>query len=274
MYCKEGEMESDLHDKEAKFHDQWAQGTACSEVLVREAFEAPTALENRFILSMMGDLRGKTVLDVGSGLGESSVYFALLGAKVTALDVSPKMIELAKTLAREHGVEIEGVVSPAENLALPDDSFDFVYLGNVIHHIVGREALFGQVRRVLKPGGRFFSWDPLKYNPVINVYRRMASEVRSEDEMPLGREDLATARSVFGRVGMRTFWITALALFLKYYLVDQVDPNVERYWKKIYCEDPGKLGWWRLLAAVDSLLARLPGVRLLAWNVVLWGAKD
>ena len=73
-----------LHEREARFHDQWAGGTELKKVRVREAFEAPTAMENRFIVAQMGDITGKKVLDVGCGLGESSVYLALRGARAQA----------------------------------------------------------------------------------------------------------------------------------------------------------------------------------------------
>jgi hypothetical protein len=76
-----------LHRSEAEFHDEWALGTPLDQILVRECCEAPAALENRFILGQMGPLRGKKILDIGSGLGESSVYFALQGALVTAVDI-------------------------------------------------------------------------------------------------------------------------------------------------------------------------------------------
>ena len=98
-----------IHDKESAFHDLWALSTPLEQIAVHEAFEAPTAVENRAILAAMGDLAGKRLLDVGCGLGESSVYFALRGALVTAVDLSPGMVECAVKLGRVHGVEIEGI---------------------------------------------------------------------------------------------------------------------------------------------------------------------
>ena len=77
--------------RETEFHDAWANNTSIESVLVRECFEAPTAMENQFILSQMGELKGKRLLDVGSGLGESSVYFALQGARVTVSDSREKL---------------------------------------------------------------------------------------------------------------------------------------------------------------------------------------
>jgi 2-polyprenyl-3-methyl-5-hydroxy-6-metoxy-1,4-benzoquinol methylase len=259
--------------RETEFHDAWANHTSIENVLVRESFEAPTAMENQFILSRMGELKGKRLLDVGSGLGESSVYFALQGARVTMADISPGMVQTGHEIAKKYGVEVEGIISSAEELDVPAESYDLVYIANTIHHVQDRELLFRKIHRVLKPGGRFFSFDPIAYNPVINVYRRMATAVRTEDESPLTARDLKLARKYFPDVQHREFWISTLALFLKYYAVDRIHPNQDRYWKRILRETPASLSWWMPLQSLDALLTRIPAVRWLSWNMVMWGQK-
>lgn len=261
-----------IHESETQFHDAWAESTDLTQVAVREAFEAPTALENRWILARMGPLAGKRILDVGAGLGESSVYFALQGASVTTTDISPGMVRAALRLAELHCVTLEGRVIAGESLG-EESAYDFVYVANTIHHVADRPALLEQILRALKPGGRFFSWDPVAYNPAINVYRRMATEVRTEDESPLGRADAALARRFFPDLECRFFWIAALALFGKYFLLDRVHPNQDRYWKRIFRETSATLGWWKPLRALDEVLTRIPGVRWMAWNVVMTGTK-
>jgi SAM-dependent methyltransferase len=263
-----------IQRREAAFHDAWAGSTQIEDVLVRECFEAPTALENRFILKHMGPLRGKKLLDIGAGLGESSVYFALQGARVTIVDISPLMVEKVLKLGKKYGVELNGIVSGAEDLNVPAGEFDFVYIANTIHHVEDREILFDQMRRALKPGGKFYSIDPVAYNPLINVYRKMATAVRTPDESPLRHADLELARKYFSNVRHREFWISTLALFAKYYLIDRVHPNQDRYWKRILRETPKSLRWWMLLRTLDSLLTRLPLVRWLSWNIVMWGENQ
>ena len=265
---------SHIHSKETAFHDDWARSTDLVSIRVKEAFEAPTAFENRFILGKMGSLAGKRLLDIGSGLGESSVYFALQGAHVTATDISPEMVSLAIQLGKLHGVEIEGIVSTAEGLGVEPNSYDFVYLANVIHHVHDRPQLYAQVQRALKKSGRFFSIDPIAYNPVINYYRRMATKVRTEDETPLNRKDIEVVRRFFPDIQHREFWMTSLVLFLKYFIVDRVHPNDDRYWKRILKETDSSLVWWKPLSGLDSLLTRIPVLRWLAWNTVMYGTRQ
>jgi 2-polyprenyl-3-methyl-5-hydroxy-6-metoxy-1,4-benzoquinol methylase len=263
-----------VHSRESDFHDNWASSTDLEAVDVFAAFEAATALENRFIMKLLGSLQGKRVLDVGAGLGESSVYFALQGADVTCTDLSPGMIQTALCLAELHGARINGIVTAAEELDVAYDSFDVVYIANTIHHVTNKKALFEKVRRALKPGGIFVSIDPLAYNPIINLYRRMATQVRTEDEAPLTFSDLELASQYFADVQHREFWILSLALFLKYYLVDRIHPNKDRYWKRIFRESARDLWWWLPLRALDDRLTRLPLLRRMAWNMVMWGRKS
>lgn len=263
-----------LHDSERRFHDDWAGSERSSKIEIDAAFEAITAPENRFILEIVGDLRGKKLLDVGTGLGESAIYLAKKGAEVTAVDISPKMIALCSENAVRHGVAIQTRVLTAEDSGLPADTFDIVYAANLLHHLHDRDRFLGNVLRVLKPGGVFISWDPLKYNPAINIYRRKATEVRTSGEKPLGIDDLRRLRRFFPDLQHRSFWLATMALFFKYYFIDRKDVNRERYWKIILKESPATIGWWFLpLQQLDSILLRLPGINLLAWNIVLWGTK-
>lgn len=267
-------MNENILEKEATFHDAWASATALDAVEVDGAFEAITAMENRFALKIMGDLKGKKILDVGCGLGESAIYFAKWGADVTALDLSPKMIELCLANAARFGVVVEGVVAAAEKLNVPDQIYDIVFAANILHHVTEKEKFYQNIQQALKPGGLFVAWDPIKYNPVINVYRRMATKVRTEDETPLGFEEFEISRKYFPNLKHREFWLCTLALFLKYYFFNRKDPNRARYWKEILKENKKTIGWWFIpLQWMDNFLLRLPLVRRLAWNTVQWGNR-
>lgn len=271
---EESEASPEREERERSFHDEWAEGEDLDRVDVRAAFESLFAQEGRFIRRLLGDLEGRRLLDVGCGLGEASVYFALEGAEVTACDLSPGMLRAAKSLAARHGTCLEPLECPADELAAADDSFDVVYAGNLLHHMPDAGTVLGEFRRVVRPGGLVVTWDPLAYNPVINLYRRMATEVRTEDEAPLRFSVLREYGRHFRQVHHREFWLTSLSIFLKYFLVDRVHPNEDRYWKRIYRpQGRGTELVFRPLVALDQLLLRLPLLGHLAWNTVIWARE-
>jgi hypothetical protein len=141
--------------------------------------------------------------------------------------------------------------------------------------LTDKAAFLSADGRLLAPGGKFVSWDPVRYNPAISLYRHIASKVRTLDERPLGVGDLRLLQGFFPRSHCKFFWLLAQALFIKYFIINHTHPNSVRYWKKIYEETPGTLKWWRPLAWIDQrVLLRLPAVRWLAWNVVFIGTKS
>src|SRR5690606_40912600 len=125
----------DLLKREEAFHDEWAMTENIDDIDVTSLFESFVAFENKYILEELGDLRGKKILDVGAGLGESSVYFALQGAEVYFNDISPKMGEFAKQLADKHGVSLKYLIAPIERLEVHKDYFDVIYCANLMHHV-------------------------------------------------------------------------------------------------------------------------------------------
>lgn len=256
------------------FHDEWAASVDVTKIDVRQMNEACTAPEMRFIRQQLGDLRGKTLLDVGCGLGEASVYFAMEGASVTASDISPGMCDAAKRLATANGVTIETHVAAVEDMRLTADrQFDLIYTGNTLHH-ADIPVMLDRILPHLRPDGVFVSWDPVAYNPLINVYRAMAKEVRTEDEHPLRLRDVREVRSRFEASETRWFWLTTLLIFVLMAVVQFRSPNKERYWKKVV-EEADSWAWlYRPLAALDRvLLVVLPFLRPLCWNVVIIGRR-
>lgn len=255
---------------EREFHDAWAGQEDVEGIDVRQMNEACTAPEMRYIVERLGDLKGKRLLDVGCGLGEASVYFALRGAEVTATDLSPGMLDASLRLAAANGVRIRTHLSAAESLQLPaEEVFDVIYAGNLLHH-ADIPATLARLSCRLAPQGVFVSWDPLAYNPVINVYRRIATQVRTADEHPLTWADIRGFRRHFPHVETRYFWLSTLLVFVIMALVQHRDPNRERFWKAVVREERSWRRLYRPLERLDRLLLKfLPPLRLLCWNVAI-----
>lgn len=259
--------------KERQFHDAWAAAIDVDGILVADYFEACTAPENRFILEQLGNISGKYLLDLGCGAGENSVYFAQKGANCVAADYSPGMVEVALKLAAANGVNIQGCTANAMELDFADNTFDIVYASNLLHHIPEPAIALREMHRVLKPGGKACFWDPLKHNPVINVYRRIATEVRTDDEMPLDINIIHKVQSLFSQTAYDTFWLATLWIFLHFYLIEKINPNQERYWKKIIIDHKKISPAYQRLERIDYYLKKIPFIKRFAWNIAVVATK-
>lgn len=98
---------------------------------------------------------GMDVLEIGCGVGTESVFMAVRGMNVTAVDLSDSAVKLCRELASFYGVDIICEQGDAVNLTLPDNRFDVVCDQGVFHHLTDeeREPYAKQISRVLKPGG-------------------------------------------------------------------------------------------------------------------------
>jgi ubiquinone/menaquinone biosynthesis C-methylase UbiE len=258
--------------REETFHDKWASQINVEALNVDVAFEGSTAPENRYILSKLGQLRGRYLLDLGCGAGESSVYFARQGAHCVAADYSQGMVETARRLATRYGVKVESRVIDAMQIDFDSNVFDIVYAANVLHHVDVDRAL-REIHRVLKPGGVAGIWEPLKHNPVINIYRRMASKVRTDDEHPLDIQVIDKTKQIFSKVEYDTFWLATLWIFLRFYLIEGIHPNEQRYWKKILTDELRLRRTYYRLEKLDYLLKKIPYMKRFAWNIAIVAQK-
>lgn len=256
---------------ESQFHDQWASEIDLDTLHPEVLFACPTTPENTYSMKRLGDLRGKSVLDLGCGAGESSVALALAGAQVAAVDLSPGMLELTMRLARRHGVDqlITVHCMPGEDLDFPNDSWDYVYGRDVLHHTDLRRSI-PEIARVLKKGGLAIFTEPLGHNPVIEAYRRLSQVVRTPYESPLTFQKIEEMRRHFTRVEHTEFQFLTLTTFLWFFFVERAHPNTVRYWKKIVVEAERYGPVFQRLQRADNVLFRvLPYLRRYAWNTVI-----
>ena len=262
---------STILEAERIFHDEWAKEIDPDELDVYAAFTGPTTPEYHFALQQLGDLKGKRLLEIGCGAGEAAVFFAQRGAQVTATDLSEGMLDRASSLALRCGVmdNIQLGHMCAEQLSLESQSFDLVFGNSVLHHINLDLALV-EVRRVLKPSGRAVFIEPLIHNPVINVYRWMAKQVRTPDEHPLRMRDIDDMRACFDHVEHREFQLCTLLIFIWFLVGEGVWPSQARYWKKMVLEGERYSRAFNFLNKLDCyLLSRFPALSRFCWVTVI-----
>lgn len=105
-------------------------------------------------LQLIGDVRGKHVLEIGCGGGQCAVAFAKRGAIATGVDIADTQIRFARELARREGVEVTFIRRGIEDLTpIADASQEVVFSAYAVNYVRRIDRCFGEVARVLRPGG-------------------------------------------------------------------------------------------------------------------------
>ena len=165
---------------------------------------------------LLGDVRGKTVLEYGCGDGFNTLVLARRGAKVKALDISPDLINIARQrlTANRITADVEFIVGSAHDVPLPNDSVDVVFGMAVLHHL-DLALSAREVRRVLRTGGRAIFQEPVRNSKLIKVLRGLipyqAPDV-SPFERPLTDKELATYADGFSSYYTKAFTLPTTSL--------------------------------------------------------------
>jgi SAM-dependent methyltransferase len=165
-----------------------------------------TAFPLEYSFWLLGDVRGKTVLDLGCGAGENIVPLAERGARVIGIDISPELISLAQRRLALAKVKATVQVGSAYETGLADASVDVIFCIALVHHL-DIERVRKEMRRVLAEDGRIILQEPIRFS---RSYARLRSLLPartdvSEYEHPLSRAEFAAINESFKADGTRYF---------------------------------------------------------------------
>lgn len=142
-------------ERSARFWDRIADRYAAQPVADEAAYQRKLAVTRGYLRPDM------EVLELGCGTGSTALVHAPHVKHLRAVDVSPRMIEIARGKAKAAGVSnVTFQVSTVEALHVPDGSVDVVLALSLLHLLEDKEGAIARVRRMLKPGGLFVTSTP------------------------------------------------------------------------------------------------------------------
>jgi len=155
-------MESE--DQKALVEKFW-ENDACGERLYLDKIDKESFIKHENIryelepyitdFADFSGYEGKTILEIGVGLGADHRQFAESGAICAGIDLTHKAIDITEKRLNAFDLKSDLSIGDAEALKFPDNTFDMVWSWGVIHHSPNTERAADEIVRVLKPGGEF-----------------------------------------------------------------------------------------------------------------------
>jgi SAM-dependent methyltransferase len=249
------EVDEDRLARERQFHDELALRYDAEGMPPR-----PPEPLDAAALAEAGDLHGRRVLELGCGTGDLTLALLDAGAEVTAVDLSPGMVELTRRRVRRFRPALSPPrfeVAAAERLPFEAGAFDVVIGRFILHHLDLTRAP-AEIARVLATGGVAVFAENSARNPLLMFAReRLAGRFGiprygTADEHPLGDDDLSRLGAAFARVRLSYPVFDFFVIF---------DRQVLRFRHPPIS---------RVLRALDGAIWRVvPGARKLSFRVVV-----
>ncbi len=139
-------LDEKVHALDAKDRDQWQQPEK--------------------VLQVIGELRDKTVLDLGAGSGYFSLKLVYAGARVIAADIDPTLLQTIQQKARQQGIDQQKLEVRQVNesdAGLSEQEVDVILTVDTYHHFDNRIAYFSELKQGLKPDGKLVVVDYKKH---------------------------------------------------------------------------------------------------------------
>ena len=183
-------------------------------------------------------IKGFSGLEIGCSSGYDAVEYCKNCSKYIGIDISDEAIEVAE---RKNIPKCEFICTDGHKLPFENESFDFVIVNSLLHHLDLLSTL-NEINRVLRPKGQLIFREPLGTNPIFQLYRLFTPSARTPDERPFTFSDIRLMKSHFALNNVRWFGFTSIgAGFLKSVFLRKVLTKID----DVLAKTPLKYAFWQ-----------------------------
>ena len=219
-------------ESEARFFDSFY--AAADEKDEKDNYQVPPAAVNRvafhanrgiddheYAYSLLGKLDGKNILDYAAGNGWLTVCFAKAGARVWAIDISQKGVDLVRKRASANGVaaSVTAEVRDCYDTGHADEMFDLIFGSGILHHLQDVDAAGKELSRLLRGNGVAVFYEPVRESKVMDRIKALvllampsiSAADTTENESPLNAARINQLKKYFRVVNLRYFQVFSSA---------------------------------------------------------------
>lgn len=247
-----------INETEREYWDENKLERSKIKKLRRHAFHFSYKRQERILDKLIRKtFEGKEVLELGSHEWIGWIKDRVIPKKVTCINISQTEMDKGIGEAKDLPFDIEFHLMDANELTFPDESFDVVYGGAILHHLDIQKTM-DHVYRVLKPGGFILFLEPMNMNPVYRLYRKMNPKERTPDEHALVGADFKIIRKKFTFKHEFFDFVSVIFGFI----------SLKIFGDKNYGNIINRIGY-----SIDVFLSKIPFLYVLFARVVIYGQK-
>jgi len=159
MVCRDNGGDDGLQDMIVGYWSDRSAGMRCATKILLES----TTWAGLQLRDLVHAPKASRALDVCTGAGHMAIELARMGLSVTAIDLSPEMVRVARDAAEEEGVDVTFSVQDATCPDFPEGSFDVIVVKDGLWNMLHPDTAIANWRRLLRPGGQLIIFDANYY---------------------------------------------------------------------------------------------------------------